>query len=474
MKKKQLWTAGLFALSLVTGCSNENGIVEGQSPEQEARQSFTIRVESVGESYINKDATEKSPMTRRPITSVTPAQTFDKLELVIMRNDGSAEVVYRKSLEGWSDTDNFTSRPYTDGSKLGREAIVELTGDNLLEDGEDYMVYAIGYQTGTYGGYVPFKDVQVGKPFTRTETATVPEGGYADEIFAGAEYLHVTDGKIMTRPTSESEPVPGVVTLRRQVAGTFGYFTHIPTKVNGKKTATLRLVATRRNKTVIFGGFRGIEDPENFNQENVINGMTPRTDYDARLAGSSKNDAFIVYDIQLSKWFPGGENALPLDQNGDGYLDMGDTNWRLDSETYPGGSLKIQRGSVFSDCFWIAAAVTKNEIARHYPTFQMQVLDASGEILKSWDVLLREKIALQKTRTVVTLDEAGGQAVVTTEANPENEHCYSIVRNHLYTMGTKSHGQSYGEDEPIDLAAADDLVLDVNNEWENGNTVIFH
>lgn len=201
--------------------------------------------------------------------------------------------------------------------------------------------------------------------------------------------------------------------------------------------------------------------------------MTPRTDYDAKLAGSTENDAFIVYDIQLSRWFPGGENNLPLDQNGDGYLDFDDTNWKLDSETYPGGSLKIQRGSVFADCFWVAAAVTEEDIARHNPTFQMQILDAEGGILKSWDVLLREKIALQKTRTVVTLDESGA-AVITTEDNPETEHCYSIVRNHLYTMGVKSHGQTYGEDEPIDLAEAEDLVLDVDNEWEAGNTIIFN
>lgn len=472
--RKQAWIAGFSVLLFAAGCSDDAEIIEGKNPnEGQPKQEFTIQVESVGESYINKDADEKTITTRRPLTSVTPAQTFDKLDLVIMKNDGTAEVVYRTTLTGWSDTENFTSQPYVDGSKRGRKATLVLTGDDLLEDGKDYLAYAIGHQTGTYGDYVPFKDVEIGKPFLQTETATVPDGGYADEIFAGAEILHVTDGKIMTTSTSDAEPEAGVLTLRRQVAGTFGYFTHIPAELDGKKVSTLRLVATRRNKTIIFGGFRSIEDKENFNQENVINGMTPRTDYDAKLAGSTENDAFIVYDIQLSRWFPGGENNLPLDQNGDGYLDFDDTNWKLDSETYPGGSLKIQRGSVFADCFWVAAAVTEEDIARHNPTFQMQILDAEGGILKSWDVLLREKIALQKTRTVVTLDESGA-AVITTEDNPETEHCYSIVRNHLYTMGVKSHGQTYGEDEPIDLAEAEDLVLDVDNEWEAGNTIIFN
>lgn len=158
--------------------------------------------------------------------------------------------------------------------------------------------------------------------------------------------------------------------------------------------------------------------------------------------------------------------------NGDGYLDIEDTNWQADEESYPDGSLKIQRGSVFADRFLVASAMYAEDIDKGIPTFQMQLLDAEGGILKHWDVLLREKVALQKTRTVVTLD-GDGTAIITTEANPETEYCYSIVRNHLYTMGTKSHGQSYGEDEPIDLAAADELVLDVENEWEIGDVVIF-
>lgn len=473
MKKRQTWIAGLSVLLLATACSDDPEIIEGKNPDEgQMKQELTIRVESVGESYLNQDAAERTIRTRRPITSVTPAQTFDRLEVAIIRNDATAEVVYRTTLTGWSDTENFVSQPYTDGGKRGRKTTLTLTGDDLLEDGKEYMVYAIGYQTGTYGGFEPFKGVEPGDAFLRTETATVPDGSNADEVFAGAEILHVEDGKIMTMPSSDADLEDGVVTLRRQVAGTFGYFTHIPVEMAGKKVAALRLVATRRNRTVIFGGFRGLEDPENFAQENVINGMDARTDYDARLAGSAGNNAFIVYDIPLRNWFPGGGDNLPLDMNGDGYLDIEDTNWQADEESYPDGSLKIQRGSVFADRFLVASAMYAEDIDKGIPTFQMQLLDAEGGILKHWDVLLREKVALQKTRTVVTLD-GDGTAIITTEANPETEYCYSIVRNHLYTMGTKSHGQSYGEDEPIDLAAADELVLDVENEWEIGDVVIF-
>lgn len=471
MNKKQTWKAGLFALLLFTGCDSGNDPIEGQEAAKGASQEFTVMVESIGESYLNKD--DAAPQTRRPVSSVAPKQTIDKLALIIIRNDNSGEVVYHATLDGWSDTQNFVSRPYIDGVKQGRKAVITLSGDNLLEDGKDYLVYAIGYQSGTYGGYVPFKDVEVGKPFLDTETATVPDGGWADEIFAGSEILHVEDGEIKTAADSYSGLADGTVVLRRQVAGTFGYFTRIPTAIDGKKVASLRLVATRRNKTVIFGGFRSMEDPENFNQENVINGMTPRTDYDARLAGSAQNDAFLVYEVVLKNWFPGNtENpALPLDQNGDGCLDGKDTNWRVNEDKYPDGSIKLQKGAVFGDCFWVAAAMYEEDKEKNIPTFQMQLLDEGGEVLKHWDVLLREKVALQATRTIVTLKN--GQAIITTESNPETEHCFSIVRNHLYTMGTKSRSQSYGEDEPIDLSEADVLVVDVENEWGGGDVIIF-
>lgn len=436
------------------------------SEEQQARhtlvavQQFTIRVESVGESYLNQ-ATKAS----RPVSSVSPVQSIDRLAYVIIRNDGSAEVVCKGSFEGWSDTGNQTSVPYVDGIKKGRQATVTLRGDDLLEDGQGYLVYAVGYHTGTYGGYVPFRDVETGKPLEKAEVATVPEGGNADELFAGAELLHVEDGKILTAPDSHSALTDGTVTLRRQVAGTFGYFTRIPAAIDGHEVASARLVATRRNRSVILAGFRSMEDPENFAQENVINGMTPRTDYDARLDGSAGNDAFVVYDIDLKNWFPEG------DTDGDGFLGTGD-RWQTDKETYPDGSIKVQDGSVFGDNFWIASALYEEDIRKGLPTFQMQLLDKSGNILKHWDVLLREKTALQQTRTVVTLD-GDGKTVITTESNRETEYSYSIVRNHLYSMGTKSHGQSYGEDEPIDLAEAETLVVDVENEWEIGDVVIF-
>lgn len=471
--KEYLLEAAALAVWLITlaGCSGSEVIQEEGSGQQESvTQQFTVVVESVGELFSQADS-------RRPISSVDPEQSFDKLSLIITRYESPAEVVYMKTLDGWSDTHNRVSVPWSQGDSRGRKAVVTLTGDECLENGRDYLVYAVGYQSGTYGGYEAFAGVKPGDNFFRTEIADVPEGGMAEEIFAGAESFHVHDGKIYPVASSEAEEEEAVVVLRRQVAGTFGYFTRIPAQYAGESVAAMQLVTTRKNRTVIFGGFRGVDDEENFRKENVINGMNPRTDYNTALAGSTMNDAFVVYRINLANWFPGNtsNSALPLDQNGDGYLDAEDTNWQIDTDRYPDSSISLPAGTVFNDSFLVSVAMTEADIAAGLPTFQMQLLSANGKILKHWDVLLRDSEEEEQTvRTMVSLpDGNNGRAVVTVEDNPETEYCYSVVRNRLYTMGVKSQGQSYGEDEPIDMSQVDDLVLDSRHEWNAVNIIFF-
>ena len=69
----------------------------------------------------------------------------------------------------------------------------------MLEKGKTYITYGVGYHTGSYGNYTAFADASVGSPLGKAEIATIPSGSYAQEIFAGAELLHVEDGKLLTR-----------------------------------------------------------------------------------------------------------------------------------------------------------------------------------------------------------------------------------------------------------------------------------
>ena len=205
--------------------------------------------------------------------------------------------------------------------------------------------------------------------------------------------------------------------------------------------------------------------------------MNPRTDYDARLAGSTANDAFIVYEIDLHKWFPGNtENPLlPLDLNGDGYLDSGDTNWVTDEETYPQGTISLSQGSVFGERFWIAVAMTQSDVNSGIPTFQMQLVDEHSQVIRHWDVALQDFESAGEERTIVTLPNGSeGRTQISHAENIDTDICFSIVRNRLYTMGEKSQSQSYGEDVPVDLSTADVLVLNAKHEWQIQNSIFFN
>lgn len=453
-------------------CSlNEEDYEEGNSSGN-MKQFFYVAVESEGELFsVNED------ISRNPITSVTPKQTFDSLIVIVFENSVPANVVYRKDFGNWSNSDNKTSIPWSSENGQGRYAMVELTGDECLEDGKSYMAYAVGYQSGTYNNYRPFKDVSVGHNFFHTEVVDAPTGENVEEIFAGAGILSVIDGKIMTKIDSDSEYSEGLVILRRQVSGTFGYFTNVPVEIDNSPVSKLRLVSTKRNKTVILGGFRSIDDPLNFIKQNVVNGMTALDDYDSHLYGSKTDNAFTVYEIDLGKWFPGNEANpdLPLDQNGDGFLNEKDTNWRLDTERYPVGTVSLPKGTVFGDSFWVPVLMTENDVAESKPTFQMQLIDSNGNILKYWDVILRDLEDDMEQRTLVTLpDGINGRTNVEIVDNYDTETCFSIIRNRLYTMGEKNLSQIYGEDEPLDLDNAEVLVLDARHEWRIFDTVIFN
>lgn len=184
-----------------------------------------------------------------------------------------------------------------------------------------------------------------------------------------------------------------------------------------------------------------------------------------------------MYEIDLARWFPGNpEDALlPYDANGDGLLDENDTNWQIDDETYPQGSISLARGTVFGEKFWIAVDMTQANPDLSIPTFQMQLLDAGQQVIQSWDVVLQDFESAGEDRTLVSLpDGVLGRTQITQVENIDTETCFSLVRNRLYTMGEKSQSQSYGEDVPVDLSTAGVLVLNANHEWQIQNSIFFN
>lgn len=465
-------------MAVAVSCNNPIPDMPGGMNDGQTEQQFTVVVESVGELFTGGESVNSSSMTRRPISSVSPAQNFDKLSIIIAEYQSPARVVYKTTIDNWSNPNNKTSIPWSEEEGQGRYATVRLSGDECLNEGVTYIAYAIGYQTGTYGDYEPFEGIGIGDDYNQTETVSITADNVVEEVFAGAELFFVKDGVILSKRSEEANVEHGLLMVRRQVAGTFGYFTRIPADIQGSKVSKLRLVTTRYNQTVILGGFRGVDDSFDFHKDNVINGTDPRSDFDASLAGSTQPDAFTAYEIDLVNWFPGNrENPrLPYDANGDGYLDVDDKNWKTDSEMYPAGTISLSPGTVFGECFLIPFAVTGEDVTSGRCSFQLQLLDIDGKLLKHWNVALRDHDAAEnENRTLVSLPEGGtGRTSISLLENVDTEYCFSVVRNRLYTIGEKSLSQNYGEDIPIDLSVADELVMDTHHQWQIQNAIIFN
>ena len=470
--KKKFYYAGMLAAGLLTfaSCNNdEDPIVGGgQTPTEETSGAeIVLSIANGGDGLTTRAG--------RPLLSSEAKQNIDKVTIVIY-NKTNQTIIAKKTFDDWMSVSTAYGTA-TDGSEdHGRKLTWKLTTEERasLPAGNSVAVYAVGYNTSEplFEGIETALDANslttatfktdAENNFFYSTALTTAAGVDADEIFAGeiAE-LEVNDAGEFDL---EANPEANVIILRRQVSGTFGYFTKIPAVVNGERVKILRLVTTKRNRSIIFGGFRSMEDPENFNQEKVINGMDPQTDFDAQLLGSTVNDAFVVYEIDLSKWFPGGEVDLPYDSNGDGLLDEADENWRINPELAAEGAIKLAAGAVLGDSYLVAAAVNQEEINQGMPSFQLQLLGVDNRILKAWTPLVRQREELARMRTIVTLVD--GRTVVTTESNPESFITFSIARNNLFTLGEKNNDQIYGQDVPLDLSNEKELVMDVNPEWE--------
>ena len=117
--------------------------------------------------------------------------------------------------------------------------------------------------------------------------------------------------------------------------------------------------------------------------------------------------------------------------------------------------------------------ITQEEADSGIPTFQLQLVGQNDEILKYWNIEVRQAEEFSETRTLVLPGESGVPEVIT-EENPATPITFNIARNNLYSMGAKNHEQSYGEDEPIDLSMGEDLVIDVNPDWKELETIYFN
>lgn len=421
MKKYFMSVAALAGMMSLAACSSDDIV----SPADNDVQTIKIAVASTG---------DKSTRSR-DLNSEEPGQNIENVAVVI-RNKKTNEVVYQTIINGWNTKSNI----YTDNGH-GREYTLKLEKDQRLNAGE-YTITAVGYTAADFKDNTnTIESATKGKVVPGNFTAEVPDDKAAQEAFAGESSIELLENHAAINTS---------VTLHRQVAGYYGYFTSIPVEVNGKKVTDVRLVARSKNMKLTYGNFNSSFTTTNKDIMYVVNGSEPATPKDAKFKGSADNDAYTLYNIKVAEWFTKG------DTNNDGILDEKDVLTKAGEEAWINplkskGYETYQKGTIFAGGFAVPFAATDAA------TLELQLLDASGEILKSWTV---EMAAAQPT----------GQDVDKVALPTETTQNFSFFRNHMYTLGKKMDNTdkpgTTTPDEPEPLDKSQSMILRVNDNWE--------
>ncbi len=416
MKKYFMSVAALAGMMSLAACSSDDIV----SPADNDVQTIQIAVASTGDKATRG----------RDLNSEEPDQKIENVTVVI-RNKATNTVVYQTIINDW-DT---KSKPYTENGH-GRECTLKLEGADRLNAGE-YTITAVGYTAADFKDNTnTIESATKGKVVPGNFTAEVPDDKAAQEAFAGESSIKLLE---------DHAAINTSVTLHRQVAGYYGYFTSIPFKVNNKQVTNVRLVARSKNTKLTYGNFNSSFTTTNNDIMYVVNGSEPATPKDAKFNGSTENDAYTVYNIKVTDWFTEG------DKNNDGILDEKDGGWK--NVLKDKGYLTDQEGTIFAGGFAIPFAATDAA------TLELQLLDVNGNILKAWPVKMA---AAQSAGQDV---EKAALSVTETEQN------FSFFRNHMYTLGKKvdnkgSHTPGTNPNEPEPLDKAQSIILRVNDNWE--------
>lgn len=441
MKKGMFFALAASSL-LFSACSSDDAVVstEGQN---EAVQQIVLQVASSGDGLTTRAG--------RPLYSSQALQTIQNVRVLIYNADTKAIVKDEK--KDWKTSTTYTNH--------GRELTLTYKGDQRLGEG-NYKVMAVGYSDNsdyTYDLNVAGKDALTGT--YKDITATLKANKVAEEVFAGDAELNINADKKITNLTSGEED--GLdVTLHRQVAGSFGYFSNIPARVNGKDAKTLRLVVRDKNDKLTFNNFNSSFTAAGATGSTIKYCVNGSTSTGAPLATDATfkdgSNGYVLYSIDLNEWFKNG------DTNHDGLLTEED-GW-THADIFKNTTLV--KGSVFGSNFVIPFALTPEK-----STMELQLLDAAGDIIKTWTVSIPAKD--------VNTDATNGNVA------DESPSIFNVVRNHMYNLGVKpSNGgktdpdpgnpnpdpkpdpdpDKPDPDKPEDLSKSQNLILKVNDNWE--------
>lgn len=424
--------AGLMSLA---ACSNDEGVVADNNG---AEQQFTITLASSGDRATRAAAD-------RTLESEAAGQSIEKVTLIVRSLDDGADknkVVYTYTLDNW----NGTATNY-DTNGHGKKLTFTIPKADKLGEGK-YVVTAVGYNDGNYTLSLPVKGTTVDKNITATTQASTE----AKEVFAGEQKFSVSADKKI-EGTDANKAIKSVdVTLHRQVAGAYGYFTSIPAKIGETVVASIRMVSRTKNTVLTFGSFNSSFTTTDANVMYMVNGSVPATKTAKFLNGDEAN---VLFSASIADWFPGG------DKNNDGVYDKQDTNWKNHYE----GKANYLKGSVFASNFVIPFSAQEGK-----STLELQLLDATGNVLYAWPVKLdASNDQIGKTGETASADLFGAGTAM---GFAETADVFSLFRNHIYSIGIHKQGTTNpdktepGTDEPTDLSKIQNVVIRVNDNWE--------
>lgn len=289
----------------------------------------------------------------------------------------------------------------------------------------------------------------------------------------------------------------------------------------------LRLVASGRNNRVKFENLVSGETTSttvNYVINGAQNSDLGNAKWDARFLNSSTDDAYVVYEVNLADWFKYGGDTdrstfADCDINGDGVVGFedaiayvygeenvtklqGDDLKKTWSEAIQGKKVSIGAGPSEVQCnalsgFWaipaasnkgqqlVAGSVFAGEFLIPFArkagknTFELQLLDKDGQILDHWNVRIPEGEKYTKPG-----DGGVSTGVIAIAESDISTSIYNVFRNHVYSLGLKAQDTDKGpvdptdpvtpdpkpepddDDEPSDLSVGQNLLINVNDQWE--------
>lgn len=397
--------AALTAIGLLaTSCSNEADPIISNNPATYGTE-FTLSLNDKGDNALTRSARDLYSSAAANNVDEVQLKLFEKISDSYAEATGCEFLVNEVALSGgklsWSagPKDQAAGTIGGDGSvsydpERKASQTISIKG---LKANTTYKVVAYGYE----------KDITTAVEFTADAAVFTPNAGSeVEEIFAGEKEFTTNDkGKVADQPE---------VVLNRQVAGFLGYFENIPTHVGDNDVKGVRVVAVASSAS-----YKNSTLKQNQN--------------------SAGADNVTIYDMKI-------DNTNPTLAN----LDASGTTFKFQQNI---SGVYVKPNAVLGGKFLVAFAKSNSAA-----TFKVELYDAQGETLKSWNV-----------KNGATTD-------------------YDVNRNEFYMIGKKytigkpgtdpdnpdnpdpdpenPEEDPENPDEPVDLHNAQDILVTVVDAWD--------